>query len=60
MGLYLDPPLACGGLCVDEKCQVQALDLSHRVLPMLPGTPERRTTTMSATGDQPVCRPQCR
>jgi transposase len=30
-------------LCVDEKSQVQALDRSQPVLPMLPGMPERRT-----------------
>lgn len=30
-------------LCVDEKSQVQALDRSRPVLPMMPGTPERRT-----------------
>ena len=30
-------------LCVDEKSQIQALDRSQPVLPMLPGMPERRT-----------------
>ena len=30
-------------LCTDEKSQVQALDRSQPVLPMVPGTPERRT-----------------
>ena len=30
-------------LCVDEKSQIQALDRSAPVLPLLPGTPERRT-----------------
>jgi len=30
-------------LCVDEKTQVQALDRSQPVLPMMPGMPERRT-----------------
>jgi transposase len=30
-------------LCVDEKSQVQALDRSQPVLPMMPGMPERRT-----------------
>ena len=29
-------------LCVDEKSQVQALDRSQPVLPMMPGMPERR------------------
>jgi transposase len=43
VGLYLDPPERALVLCVDEKSQVQALDRSQPVLPMLPGTPERRT-----------------
>ena len=30
-------------LCVDEKSQIQALDRSQPVLPMMPGMPERRT-----------------
>lgn len=30
-------------LCVDEKSQIQALDRSQSVLPMMPGMPERRT-----------------
>ena len=30
-------------LCVDEKTQIQALDRTAPVLPMLPGVPERRT-----------------
>jgi transposase len=30
-------------LCVDEKSQIQALDRSSPVLPMMPGMPERRT-----------------
>jgi transposase/transcriptional regulator with XRE-family HTH domain/DNA-binding CsgD family transcriptional regulator len=43
VGLYLDPPERALVLCVDEKSQVQALDRSQPVLPLLPGTPERRT-----------------
>jgi len=30
-------------LCVDEKSQIQALDRSAPILPLMPGTPERRT-----------------
>ncbi|GAA2892814.1 hypothetical protein GCM10010524_26560 [Streptomyces mexicanus] len=30
-------------LCVDEKSQVQALERSQPVLPMMPGVPERRS-----------------
>ena len=43
VGLYLNPPEAALVLCVDEKTQVQALDRTAPVLPLLPGTPERRT-----------------
>jgi hypothetical protein len=43
-GLYLDPPEKALVLCVDEKSQIQALDRSHPVLPMVvPGVPERRS-----------------
>ena len=30
-------------LCVDEKSQIQALDRTAPILPMLPGVPERAT-----------------
>ena len=43
VGLYHNPPEKAVVLCVDEKSQVQALDRSRPVLPMMPGTPERRT-----------------
>src|SRR5574342_404576 len=43
VGLYLDPPEKAVVLCVDEKSQVQALDRSSPVLPMMPGMPEKRT-----------------
>jgi transposase len=43
VGLYLDPPERALVLCVDEKSQIQALDRSQPVLPMMPGMPERRT-----------------
>jgi len=43
VGLYLNPPDAAVVLCVDEKTQVQALDRTAPVLPLIPGTPERRT-----------------
>jgi hypothetical protein len=42
-GLYLNPPEAAVVLCVDEKSQVQALDHTAPILPLLPGTPQRRT-----------------
>jgi transposase len=43
VGLYHNPPDKAVVLCVDEKSQVQALDRSQPVLPMMPGMPERRT-----------------
>ena len=42
-GLYRNPPEKAVVLCVGEKSQVQALDRSQPVLPMMPGMPERRT-----------------
>ena len=43
VGLYLNPPERAVVLCVDEKTQIQALDRTAPMLPMLPGTPERAT-----------------
>jgi transposase/transcriptional regulator with XRE-family HTH domain len=50
VGLYLDPPEHALVLCVDEKSQVQALDRSQPVLPMMPGMPERRTHDYARNG----------
>jgi transposase len=43
VGLYHNPPEKAVVLCTDEKSQVQALDRSQPVLPMMPGMPERRS-----------------
>lgn len=43
VALYLDPPERAVVLCVDEKSQIQALNRFAPILPMMPGTPERRT-----------------
>lgn len=43
VGLYLDPPERAVVLCVDEKSQIQALDRTAPILPLLPGTPQRAT-----------------
>jgi transposase len=43
VGLYLNPPDAAVVLSVDEKTQVQALDRTAPILPMLPGVPQRRS-----------------
>lgn len=50
VGLYLNPPDAAVVICVDEKTQVQALDRSAPVLPMIPGVPERQTHTYVRNG----------
>lgn len=43
VGLYMSPPDRALVLSVDEKSQIQALDRTQPVLPMGPGTAERRT-----------------
>jgi len=43
VGLYLNPPERAVVLCVDEKSQIQALNRFQPILPMLLGTPERRS-----------------
>src|ERR1019366_9216176 len=43
VALYLDPPERAAVLCVDEKSQIQALNRFQPILPMMPGTPERRS-----------------
>jgi transposase len=50
VGLYLDPPERAVVLCVDEKSQIQALDRTAPILPMLPGTPERATHDYKRSG----------
>jgi transposase len=50
VGLYHYPPERAVVLCVDEKAQIQALDRSQPVLPMLPGMPERRTHDWKRNG----------
>lgn len=50
VGLYLNPPANAVVLCVDEKSQIQALDRTQPLLPMVPGQVERRTHTYSRHG----------
>lgn len=50
VGLYLDPPERAVVLCVDEKSQIQALDRTAPILPMLPGTPARATHDYKRAG----------
>ncbi len=50
VGLYLAPPERAVVLCVDEKSQIQALDRTAPMLPMLPGTPARATHDYKRSG----------
>jgi transposase len=43
VGLYLAPPANAAVFSMDEKPQIQALERIAPVLPMVPGTPERRS-----------------
>src|SRR5215203_3388738 len=64
VGLYLNPPERAVVLCVDEKSQIQALDRTAPILPMLPGVPERAThdykragtSSLSDRDERPVLR----
>ena len=50
VGLYVNPPERAVVLCVDEKSGIQALNRSSPLLPMMPGTPERRTFDYARAG----------
>lgn len=50
VGLYMAPPENALVLCVDEKSQMQALDRTQPLLPMIPAHPERRTATYARHG----------
>jgi transposase len=50
VGLYLDPPEAAVVLCVDEKSQIQALDRTAPIFPMMPGTPARASHDYKRAG----------
>src|SRR3954468_12804897 len=50
VALYLNPPERAVVLCVDEKSQIQALDRTAPILPMLPGTPERAAHDYKRSG----------
>lgn len=43
VGLYLQPPQGAMVLAVDEKSQIQALDRTAPMLPMMPTVPARQT-----------------
>jgi transposase len=50
VGLYLDPPERAAVLCVDVKSQIQALDRSAPLLPLLPGTAQRASHDYKRSG----------
>lgn len=50
VGLYLNPPERAVVLCVDEKSQIQALDRTAPILPLMPGVPERATHDYKRSG----------
>ncbi|WP_432994127.1 IS630 family transposase [Dactylosporangium sp. CA-233914] len=52
VGLYLDPPDKAMVLAVDETSQMQALDHTAPMPPMMPGTPERRGRQRPELGGQ--------
>ena len=50
VGLYMCPPDHAVVLCVDENTQVQALDRTQPIFPLLPGVPERRSHDYKRNG----------
>lgn len=50
VGLYMNPPDHAVVLCVDEKTQVQALDRTQPIFPMLPGVPQRQSHDYKRNG----------
>ncbi len=50
VGLYLDPPERAVVLCVDEKSQIQALDRTAPIFPMMPGVPARASHDYKRAG----------
>lgn len=50
MGLYISPPVAAAVFAVDEKPQIQALNRSAPILPMLPTTPQKATHDYKRNG----------
>ena len=57
VGLYLNPPEAAVVLCLDEKSQIQALDRTAPILPLMPASPSGAATTPPAMAP-PTCTPR--
>jgi transposase len=54
-GLYLAPPANAVVFSVDEKPQIQALERTAPVLPMIPGVPERRCPARWRSCNEDCC-----
>jgi transposase len=50
VGLYMNPPDHAVVLCVDEKTQIQALDRTQPIFPMLAGVPQRQSHDYKRNG----------
>jgi len=60
IGLYVNPPDRAIVLCVDKKSQVQALNRTQPILPLLAGrTGQGNRTTKAACGHVVVHRSGC-
>jgi hypothetical protein len=57
VGLYLAPPDGAVVFAVDEKPQIQALERTAPVLPMIPGAPSGAATATSGTAPS-TCSPR--
>jgi hypothetical protein len=57
IGLYLAPPANAAVFAVDEKPQIQALQRTAPVLPMIPGCPSGAAMTTSGTAPW-TCSPR--
>ena len=50
VGLYMNPPENAVILCVDGKSQIQALERSQPILPIIRNVPERQTVDYERHG----------
>jgi len=50
VGLYMNPPVNAAVFAVDEKPQIQALNRTAPIFPMMPGCPERQSHDYKRNG----------